>query len=563
VELTELYFSGSTSTFVLHGNVNDFVALDADSSAYGTLIDFLAEQVFGRWDLVLYYDLARGLRAFAGRDADRLKTMVAEANKRVGDLAAARKDPATAFALLDRFVQNNVMAADQSLRCAILIGNASYLAPSGEPGRLSPNAAQQVVTLLNWAASPQVKQLNMATVLIDESAQAMSERLLANPYVSDIELPMPVTSARLDFLRHVTKDRDFAGDSDYTVEQVAQATAGITLVDLNVMVRSILESPKRLDAQRMRELKKDLIERQCRGLLEFIEPKWTLDNMVGHEPIKKRLREDAQLLKSANYDALPMGYLASGPVGTGKTFLAQCMAGEMGAPCVMLKNFRSKYVGETEGNLQHVLGVLRAMGPVVVVIDEADAALGNREQDGDSGTSSRVFSMIASQMGDTKYRGRIIWMLLTCRPDLLPIDLKRQGRAEVHFPLFYPSEQAELRAMFVSMARKAGLTLKAEDVPEVQLAGKLSGADIEGIMTRAARRALVQKTSVDKAALERELSGFLPSVEGLEKEMQEIAAMLECTELEFLPEAQRARISQPGARSALQQRFLAIKADLR
>ena len=33
--------------------------------------------------------------------------------------------------------------------------------------------------------------------------------------------------------------------------------------------------------------------------------------------------------------------------------------------------------------------------------------------------------MIASQMGDTRYRGQIIWMLLTCRPDLLPIDLKR------------------------------------------------------------------------------------------------------------------------------------------
>ena len=71
-----------------------------------------------------------------------------------------------------------------------------------------------------------------------------------------------------------------------------------------------------------------------------------------------------------------MGYLLCGPVGTGKSFLAQCVSGEIGVPCVMLKNFRSKYVGETEGNLERVLSVLRAMGPVVVVIDEADAALG-------------------------------------------------------------------------------------------------------------------------------------------------------------------------------------------
>jgi len=51
--------------------------------------------------------------------------------------------------------------------------------------------------------------------------------------------------------------------------------------------------------------------------------------------------------------------------------------------------------------------------------------------------------MIATQMGDTQYRGRIIWMLLTARPDLLPIDLKRQGRAEVHIPLFYPTDENE------------------------------------------------------------------------------------------------------------------------
>ena len=39
-------------------------------------------------------------------------------------------------------------------------------------------------------------------------------------------------------------------------------------------------------------------------------------------------------------------------------------------------------------------------------------------------------------------------MLLTSRPDLLPIDLKRQGRAEVHIPLFYPQDEAEVREMF-------------------------------------------------------------------------------------------------------------------
>jgi len=562
--LSELYYSGSTSLFVLHGNVHDLIPLAADGSCYGGVSDFLAEQVFGRWDLVLYYDLARGLRAFAGRDGARLKEMVVRAHDKVGDLALARKDPSTAFAMLDRFVQNNIMAGEESMSAAILIDHASFLLPSGEPGRLSPAASQQVVTLLNWAASPHIKRLNMAIVVMDESAASLSERITSNPYVSAIEVEMPEEAARARFVHYALKDHDDGRGlqlvSDYSEAELARLTAGISCVDINVLIQSAFESGHRLDAARMRGLKKELIERQCRGLIEFMQPKWTTDVLVGHAAVKQRLREDAQLLQRGDTETLPMGYLVCGPVGTGKTFLAQCLAGEMGAPCVMLKNFRSKYVGETEGNLERVLGVLRAMGPVVVVVDEADAALGNREQEGDSGTSSRVFSLIAAQMGDTRYRGKILWMLLTSRPDLLPIDLKRQGRAEVHIPLFYPTLAEELRAMFQAMARKAGIQLAPEEIPDVPLAGHLSGADIEGIVTRAARRSrLRDEHGIGKIDLERELAGFLPSLEGLEKEMQEIAAMLECTDAEFLPEGFRKRVQEQGGRERLQHRFLELK----
>ena len=157
--LTELYFSGSTVLFALHGNVQDLVP---NGDQFTALPDFLAQQIFGRWDLILYYDLARGLRAFAGSDAPRLKEMVVLANRKVGDLSTARRDPAMAFALIDRFVQNNIMAAEADrVSAAVIIDHASFLLPAGEPGRLSIPAATQVVTLLNWAASPHLKRLNI------------------------------------------------------------------------------------------------------------------------------------------------------------------------------------------------------------------------------------------------------------------------------------------------------------------------------------------------------------------------------------------------------------------
>jgi AAA+ superfamily predicted ATPase len=559
--LSELYFSGATSMFLLHGNVQDLVRTSGEPVAYGTLADFLATQIFGRWDLVLHYDLARGLRAFAGPDGDRLKEMVVLANRRVGDLAAARKDPPAAFAMLDRFVQNNIMAGEsERASAAILIDHASFLAPSGEPGRLSAAASTQVVTLLNWAASPHVKRLNMAFVVIDEKLSTLSERVAGSPHVASIEIALPDRQERERFIRFTAGGRDWNAASDYAMADLAELTAGISLVDLDVMVQSALDGARRLDSTLLRGLKKQLIERQCQGLLEFIEPKWTLDMVVGHEPVKARLREDAALVRRGELHTLPMGYLICGPVGTGKTFLAQCTAGEIGIPCVVLKNFRSKYVGETEGNLERVLGVLRAMGPVVVVIDEADAALGDRTSDGDSGTSSRVFSMIAAQMGDTRYRGRILWMLLTCRPDLLPIDLKRQGRAEVHIPMFYPSDQEEIRGMFAAMAKKMGAALAPEDVPEIPQRGKLSGADIEGMVGRALRKSLLSGAKgVTREALAEVVAGFLPSTEGLEKELQEIAAMLECTDLHLLPPEIAQRIESAGGRAKLQERLTLLR----
>src|SRR5262252_3318188 len=126
-QLAELYFSGTTATFVLHGNTDDlFRASGDDAPRYGPLAEFLAEQLFGRWSLVLHYDVGQGLRAFAGREAARLKEMVTLANRKVGDLSALPKDPAAAFAVLDRFVRSNVMAADADrVSLALLLNQAS------------------------------------------------------------------------------------------------------------------------------------------------------------------------------------------------------------------------------------------------------------------------------------------------------------------------------------------------------------------------------------------------------------------------------------------------------
>ena len=335
----------------------------------------------------------------------------------------------------------------------------------------------------------------------------------------------------------------------------------------------MLENERRLTFETLSDKKKELIEAEAYGLLEFVESPFGLDSVAGHTEAKEHLRAAAEAIKSGRPDVMPMGYLVNGPVGTGKTFLITSFAAEIGIPMVMLKNFRSQWQGVTEGNLEKILGLLRAMNPVAVMIDEADAALGDRSSQGDSGVSSRVFGQIAQAMSDTRFRGKIIWFLVTARPDLMPVDLKRQGRAEEHLALFYPSTRADREELLRVMMKKTKIHVEPDQIPETLLDGvrTYSGADMEALLTRAKFRAAtshaapsgeavpaahaedgqpqpapandsvteapaVQPGTVTKAILEAVVADFLPPTYPLQVELQNLVAVMECTSRSMLPE---------------------------
>ena len=563
-ELAEQYYAGTTCLFIFHGNVQDLVRQD-DSipGSYATVADFLATQLFGTWDIVLIHDLSYGLRMAAGTSRERLRKMFGPVSERIGEPKTWPKDPDAILALLDQLFQKNVMEEDPEKRVnvGVIFDHAQYLMPTSELSQMAGPQGSRLVRLLSWAQSPYIKRSNIAICMLTDRLSELNERLVGSPHVATLEVSMPDAPARQAFAAWFDgRDGHLGNLTDFTPTQLADLTSGLSLVSLERLLARAEKSGIKLDANSLKVLKKGLIERQARGLVEFVEPPHTLDDFVGNEGVRQRLIDDAALLAKGRLDATAMGYLICGPVGTGKTYLAECFAGSVGVPCVKLKNFRSKYVGETEGNLEQLLGVLRAMGPVVVVIDEADAALGNRESGGDSGTSGRVFSMIASQMGDTRYRGKLIWMLLTSRPDLLPIDLKRQGRAEVHLPLFNPHDEAEVRYMFKVMGKKNKAELNPDLLPEGLAEKNLSGADIESIVLIAKRQALIQgHEAVLADDLKTAIDEFVPSAQGLEKEKQELAAVLECTSMTFLPDVWRERLAKPDERARLQERIAAIK----
>jgi SpoVK/Ycf46/Vps4 family AAA+-type ATPase len=542
-KLAQKYYTKTVSSFLLYGAVRDLqpVTLEDGARGYGTLKTFLAEELFGGRDHVIFYDRSSGIRASSPETQKDLQRAMAGYDALYGtDYAKVLpRDPGRALQILENFLRVR-LAEGRSM--ALVIDFAETLVPGGEMSHLSAEDRFVVATLDKWAHDPQFLANDVSVVLLAENLADISPRIARNPYVAPIELPLPTEEERLDYVRFKLEGKRLQSVSDVPLAALAKMTAGLSRINLDRLLTEAMEREVRITPDLLKEKKKEIIQAECHGLLEFIEPVHTLDAVAGHAKAKEMLRQAANALKKGRMEVMPMGYLLSGPVGTGKTFMVSCFAGEIGIPVVKFLNFRSQWQGVTEANLERIFTLLKALWPVAVMVDEADTFLGNRDSGGDSGTSSRVFGSIASFMGNTQFRGKIVWFLMTARPDLLPIDLKRQGRAEEHLALFYPQTDAERDDLFRVMAKKTGVTI---DIPSFsallpEASKRFSGADIEAVMVRSRFRALADgREEVTKEDLQAVLTDFVPPSYPLEIELQNLVAVQECTSRELLPETFR------------------------
>ena len=517
------------NTFVLYGNTHDLIA--AAGGAYVPITQFLSEQVFGRRDVVIEYQRANG-PIFHTPDSHRRFSEAMEIVDLVHGTDHARslpREPVAFLGLLDSFLQQ-CLRQDRPCGVAILFPYAETLLPDST-GDGNPDDRAVRVFVQKWATDPALLAADVSLVLITENLADLNPRVIRSPQTIEIEVGRPDEAERCAYLRSVRDDAWYAGRSKMPAERIASLTSGLTRVQLRQIVSSVDERRTTLDGELLRGYKKSVIEAECYGLLEYVESSFSLDMVAGHEGVKDRMRRAARAIMAGRLRGVPMGYLVAGPVGSAKTFLVNCFTGEIGFPCVKFLNFRSQWQGVTEGNLEKILTLLRSMWPVGVIIDEADAFLGDRNQQGDSGTSNRVFAQLATFMANTEYRGRIVWFLITSRPDLLPIDLKRQGRAEEHVALFYPETDAEYETLFRIMLKKSGLDSPVTSLREVVADPTgLSGADIEAILARAALAADAGEhpAAVSAEVLRNAFADFIPASSPLERELQVLVAVQEC-----------------------------------
>lgn len=569
-KIRRTYLRGEASLFLLHHNVFDHVH---HAGKLWDLADFLAGPLLERTkQTIVVYD-----------PACRVRTLKTAPNVVSLDAIAGKRNPGDVLPALEELLFTSRSAA-------VIIKYADVIVPAGEMHFLSEQDRLNVVTLHRWSLDARLAERDSVVFILAEQLAAVHPMLVSNPRVVPIQLPVPELASR----RAICKLADPSLDDDET-ERLAKHTAGLKALQirglltpdaapelddqkryafilkllgtspdaearakkLSALTRSMSEAeirhlvdpsskpPAESRTDSLAEVlalvharKREIIEKECFGLIEFMESPHDFAAVGGMDEIKKELSKVAEAIRTGQRSRVPMGILFVGPMGTGKTFVASAFARESGLPAIKLKNFRSKWVGATESNLEKVLSIIRALGPILVVIDEGDRSLGD-SGDSDGGTSSRVMARLKEFMSDPENRGQVVFMLMTNRPDKLDVDMKRAGRLDRKIPFFYPSTPEEVESVLNAQLRRHKVKhsidwASARDQTCARLCG-YSNADLEAVALLANDLSHEANTPVTNELLERARTDYLPTRDEAMLRYMELLAVFEASNRRMLP----------------------------
>ena len=516
------YHSGASHLFLLHGNVRDV-------HPFGSTFVPLAEglrRLGSRRPIVVSYDVSAGL---VFPDTEREKAF----RKAVGLKGALPADPARALVVLDALVGSDRVPAGT---VAVIIDYAHTLAPADGAGATE---RQNVTTLARWASDPAVAARRPLILLIAPTAQEVSSEVYAGAAGAEVvSVPRPDVEARADFARDLQR-RIPEVTWGLSADELAAQTGGLSLVQIEDIVQRAKGGGSALTRESIVERKIDLLRQEYGDVLEILGPRHGLDAVGGLDHATRELREVADIMRRGLFSAAPLGIILMGPPGTGKTYLAECFAKECGMLCVRFRPLRGMYVGQSERNQEKAFAAIRALAPVVVIVDESDQAEGgNRDSGGgDSGVAERMRASSFNFWADNALRGRVLRIDSTNRVDLIDSAMRRSGRTDIKIPILMPDEVSR-RQIFEVVAKKHKLASAITDfTPFAKRTSGFTGSDIELALTTAYRFALREgATAVTDAHLTAALDDFIPeSRDQAAIDHMTLLALDECRNRRLLP----------------------------
>lgn len=225
------------------------------------------------------------------------------------------------------------------------------------------------------------------------------------------------------------------------------------------------------------------------------QKKITFEDVAGVDEAKEALEEVIEFLKAPKKferlgGRIPKGVLLMGPPGTGKTMLAQAVAGEADVPFYSISgsDFVEMFVGVGASRVRDLFETGKKNAPCIIFIDELDAVGRHRGAGIGGGHDEReqtLNQLLVEMQGFDASEG-VILIAATNRPDVLDPALLRPGRFDRQIVVDLPDVRGREAILNVhtkepyKLAENVNLEILARATPG------FSGADLENMANEAA-----------------------------------------------------------------------------
>lgn len=592
IELTRRFNAASAHTFILHLNIDDyvfdprfgmqlfknfllkhfgdvhpFVVYNRSEGLTGGDMQYDAFPLDGHAQAPVEressYDLELFARSALHQEAEKsLQTLIKRLSNRptAADLARLLDNPTDALYYIEQMLRDSTIASDDSYQTKVpsqlvLFEFSEKLFGSGEHDQQADTPKLlQIEAVQRWAFDRQMSRSRRLIILLARSLNQISETLRrTSSGVEVIEIPLPDERARMKYLSYkywellnyrnylVEFSPDFLGEEqeDRSIEAhlwaLARMSSGLNRRALEDILMRAITDQGLVTLEVVKTRRENIIKTESANLLEVVTPHHTFAELGGLDYVQAFLRDTVKLMQgdSARRENAPPGILFLGPPGTGKSATAEAMATAGGASMVKLGNIRGGLVGLSESNLSLALRIIRAMAPVIVFMDEIDQTEGGRGGEGDGGVDKRLFAMLMTEMSNRENRGRILWIAASNRPDLVDPAMRRAGRFDDKIPFLVPTAVGRREILIRLLRRQCSRLgwhldhINTEAICRDQYEG-FTGAEIESMVTRAVRAAMLANSVLLQSHLDEAMESF---VRGGSREQYELMACLALQEV--------------------------------
>jgi hypothetical protein len=282
-----------------------------------------------------------------------------------------------------------------------------------------------------------------AIVVLSPSAEVPAE--LAG-HTTVVEWPLPdraeiasILDAAIDSL---PEDIRASAAPNGARDAAIDAAVGLNGEEAAACYARSLVQLRRIDPATVAKEKQRVVARE--RVLEWFDPlPGGLDAVGGLDTLKAWLvsRKAAYSPQARAYGLpAPKGAMLVGVPGCGKSLFAKATATAWGVPLLRLDlgALKSKFVGESEGNMRKAFRVIEAIGRCVVWIDEIEKALqGATSGSADGGVSADALGAILSWMQERQ--GEAFVIATANDVSSLPPELLRKGRFDEVFFVDLPN----------------------------------------------------------------------------------------------------------------------------